>query len=223
MDVLEHEILKALYNKAGFSVTATGSDEKGMTPIYKRHYGFNQLQFGVLADIIFNPSKYDEKIHPANTIFYIQKAKATREQVNISEKDWHNLSDAIEILAYYKHIKDEGADSPYEVDDRKISLTIEGVLAYKRKEYLKKSEEDEINSLKNKITRIELNQKTNWLRNELIKFCCTATLGALIALAPKLLETKKQSQPDKLKMTTADTIVVKLNTPTFDSLNLKFK
>lgn len=210
MEVLEHEVLKSLYEKAGFSITSKGSAEKGMTPIYKRHYGFNQLQFGVLADIIFNPDKYGKPSNNSGELMYIQKKKATKEEVSISEKQWYDLSDAIEVLSYYKHIKDEGADNPYQVDDRMIRLTIEGVLAYKKKEYLKKYEEDEMNTLKNKITKLELNEKSHWLRNELVKFCCTAILGALLAtLLPKLLSPKSESTIQMPNLKVGDTIIVK--------------
>lgn len=187
-----------------------------MTPIYKRHVGFNRMQFGALADLVFNPVEYTPDKRPANQPLYFQNLKKTKEQVNITNNDWYNLSDAIEILASNNHVKDEGADNPYQVSDRTISLTKEGLLAFKKNQYLKEYETEQINDLKNDITRLELKQKKYWLRNDLLKIVISAILGALLASIPKLLEQKPVYQLQKQPLSTADTIIVKLNDPTTD-------
>lgn len=222
MEVLEHQILKALYVEAGFTITATGSDEKGMTPLYKRDYAYSTMQFGVLADLIYNPEKYTKEKRPSHIIYYLQNEKRTKEQVNITEAQWYALADAVEVLATNKHITDI---SPHNIfsqeNDRRVSLTHIGALSYRNKYYLKQYEIEEITDLNNRITRLELKQKKHWLRNELIKFSCTATLGALIALTPKLLDKIVGQKEQTPSMKVGDTISVKLYAPTKDTLLVK--
>ena len=180
--ILEHEILKTLYIKVSSATTAFGSEAKGMTPIYKRIYGNSYLQFALLADLIYHPDKYLDKdkyglLNPLN------KQKRVREDVNILDEIWFDLSDAIENLILNGHATENLAGW-----DREISLTQKGALAFRNNYYIKEKELSDLEDIKGKISRLDLNQKRYAIFYDVLKVLIGIIIGALATWLPKLLD-----------------------------------
>ena len=128
--VIEHEILRALFVRAGFSITKVGTEAEGMIPIYKRTYDNCILQYGTLVDILNNPEKYKKRPEEGNTIFYWQEKITRDNEIIIKDFGWYQVSDALELMAYNKHVKDSFPETPFvkDITNRKITLTYDGVV-----------------------------------------------------------------------------------------------
>lgn len=162
--VLEHEILKALFLRAGFSISKVGVEAEGMIPVYKRTYGNCILHYGTLVDILNNPEKYKKRPKDSNTVFHWQEKITRDNEIVIKDFGWYQVSDALELMAYNKHIEDSFPKTPFVEDilHRTITLTYEGVVAYLGGYYLKEYKKRQLE----KIEEERLNLNVDKLRNE---------------------------------------------------------
>ncbi|CAN5454523.1 hypothetical protein BH11BAC5_BH11BAC5_50650 [soil metagenome] len=202
-DILEHKILELLYRKPTLSTSAYQQGEGRVIAVYKRHYKTSYLEFGILVDLLNNPIKYVER--PEGIISFNQLI-ANRDEVEIKKYNWFEVSEAIEVLTLNEQVTDSFPDDPFNSSSkREICLTPKGAIDFRNKFYIKIFEKEE-------TQKLELSAKRNWLRNDLIKFMCTATLGAALTLVPKLFETKTILNEQKPFKTIADTTILKSKT-----------
>jgi hypothetical protein len=184
LKVLEHEILKALYVHGILTIRAHGSETSGHRPIFKKVYEHATFNFGTLVDILNNPDSYKPENYPAGHIMYLRGLNKTVEEVIIGEYEWGEVADAVELLAINKHIKDDTIGGGFlDAENRQVSLTHEGGLAYRSKYYIKEAQAELSLERQYEIQRMELWQKKYWVGVEIAKYVVGGVIGALIALA----------------------------------------
>ncbi|MEI6524369.1 MAG: hypothetical protein WCO37_12825 [Bacteroidota bacterium] len=189
-NVLEHEILKTLYSFT-LTVTGNGSNEKGHVPTFERTYGHCSLHFGTLVDYLNSPDKYSIEKRPKGQIGYMQSLVVRMENVDIvSRYGWYEVADAIDVLLVNEHITVSQIQVDNNDTSKNISLSDKGVIAFRQKYYLKENENEEIESIKNSISRIELNLKQHWLRNEILKYTITTIIGVILGAIIALVASK---------------------------------
>ena len=186
--VLEHEILKILFTQTGFSITRVGTEARGMIPIYKRTYGHCILHYGTLVDVLNSPEKYKVKPEDSNSIFHWQEKVTRHNEIEIKNTGYYEVSDALELMSYNKHIEDTAPKSPIDEDisNRKISLTYEGVIAYLSGHYLKEYKKTQLE----KVEEEKLNLDVDKLRNEYFDYPTTkfrAKWGFIISIITVIL------------------------------------
>ncbi|MBS1600429.1 MAG: hypothetical protein JST75_19525 [Bacteroidetes bacterium] len=195
INILEHAILGVLYTKPTMTITAHGSEEKGMTAIYKRQYGTSYLEFGVLVDILNNPKKYEK--NPEGVTFLNQHTVSTKEVV-ITKYNWFEVTEAIEVLVLNGHVRDSLPENIFEDSAKRyIYLLPKGAIDYRNKFYLKQFEEAELKSLATKISRIEYKLKRYGFWYDILKGAIGGIIGAAITLLTTRLTKSQESLPDK--------------------------
>ena len=183
-DIIEHEILRTLYTQASFTLTASGNQEEGYDPIYKRNYAFSVLHFGTLADAMYHPEKYSQDKRPSGDINYMQNKKAKRGDVGIIESQWYDLANAIDVLKINDHVSDSVSDKAYlELEERKRTLRRKGAIDFRNEFYIKEAENALSVRTALKIQRLDHWQKKNWLFVEIAKYVMGGIIGAAITLA----------------------------------------
>ena len=180
IDILEHKILKVLYTKSTMTITAHGSEAKGMSAIYKRQYGTSYLEFGVLVDILNDSKKY-EKNPPGVT--FLNQYTASINEVTITKHNWFEVTEAIEVLVLNGHVRDSLPENIFEDSAKRfIYLLPKGAIDYRNKFYLNLHEEAELKTLSTKISRIEYNLKRYGFWYDLLKGAIGGLIGAGITL-----------------------------------------
>lgn len=166
--VLEHEILKYYLFKRGFSITKSGMEANGMIPIYKRTYGNCVLHYGTLVDVLSSPENYKVKPEGSNSIFHWQEKITRDNEITIKQFGWYQVSDALELMLYYKHIDDTVTKSSIleDISHRKISLTYEGVIAYLSGFYLKEFKKTQLEKIEEERLKLDVDK----LRNEFFDY-----------------------------------------------------
>jgi hypothetical protein len=180
--VLEHEILKILYEKGVLIVKSHGNITDGRQAIFKKVYENSNFHFGTLVDILNNPQKYNYTNIPFGRINFIQEQKVTIEDVVINDFQWSEVSDALEVLNYNKHIYDNIVGDFLDLDSRRISLTQEGAFAFRDGHYLNEALKKISIEKQFKIQKLELWQKQYWIIVELSKYIIGGIVGSIITL-----------------------------------------
>lgn len=183
LKVLEHEILKSLYVHGILTIRAHGSEKEGHRPIFKKVYEHATFYFGTLVDILNNPDNYKPENYPPGHIMYLRGINKTVEEVVITEYEMGEVADAVELLAINNHVKDETIGAYMDAENRQISLTHDGALAYRSKFYIKEAQAELSLERQYEIQKRELWQKKNWIWVEIAKYIVGGLIGALIALA----------------------------------------
>lgn len=186
LQVIEHEILKAIHETAYFTIRSNGNETNGHIPLFKREMPMSFLHFGALVDIINNPEKYENVFQkPTEPII------KTIEEVEIKKYTWEQASNAIDVLAANNHIKDENDIVLFEGTRRVIQLTLEGAMAYRNRYYLK-------DAIKEKHEQRQYWQTKYWYIAETVKFFIGGIVGALLTLLAiqkdKLMQSVKQPE-----------------------------
>lgn len=201
INILEHEILGVLYTKPTMTITAHGSEAKGMTAIYKRQYGTSYLEFGVLVDILNNPKKYEK--NPEGVTFLNQHHVSTKEVV-ITKYNWFEVTEAIEVLVLNGHVRDSLPENIFEDSAKRyVYLLPKGAIDYRNKFYLKQFEEAELKSLSTKISRIEYRLKKYGFGYDVLKATIGGVIGAIITLLTTRLSQHRdtlQNKPQEVKV-----------------------
>ncbi len=180
--ILEHEILKVLYEKGVLIVKSHGNITDGRQAIFKKIYENSSFHFGTLVDILNNPIKYNQTNIPLGRINFIQEQRAKIEDVVINEFEWGEVSDALEVLNYNKHIYDNVVGDFLDLDSRRISLTQEGAFAFRDGHYLNEALKKISIEKQYKIQKLELWQKKYWIFVELSKYIIGGIVGSFITL-----------------------------------------
>ncbi len=180
--ILEHEILKVLYERGVLIVKSHGNINDGRQPIFKKVYENSSFHFGTLVDILNNPQKYHYSKIPNRRINFIQEQIVKIEDVVINEFQWGEVSDALEVLNYNKHIYDNIIGGFLDLDSRRISLTQEGAFAFRDGHYLNEAQKKISIEKQYKIQKLELWQKQYWYFVELAKYIIGGIVGSLITL-----------------------------------------
>lgn len=223
INILEHNILGVLYAKPTMTITAHGSDAKGMTAIYKRQYSTSYLEFGVLVDILNNPKKYES--YPEGVTFLNQHHVSATEVV-ITKYNWFEVTEAIEVLVLNGHVRDSLSENIFEDSAKRyIYLLPKGAIDYRNNFYLKQYEEAELKSLSTKISRIEYKLKRYGFWYDIAKGAIGGIIGAAITLlTTRMTKSQESSQgtPQEVKVSivavsdSAEKILsepLKVNTP----------
>lgn len=180
--ILEHEILRVLYEKGVLIVKSHGNITDGRQAIFKKVYENSSFHFGTLVDILNNPQKYHDSKIPNGRINFIQEQKVTIEEVVINEFQWGEVSDALEVLNYNKHIYDNIVGDFLDLDSRRISLTQKGAFAFRDGHYLNEALKKISIEKQYKIQKLELWQKKYWIFVELSKYIIGGIVGSFITL-----------------------------------------
>lgn len=177
---IEHEILGCLY-RLSIITSANGSNSKGYIPLYERSYHHCTLHFGTLVDMLNSPQNYtNEKIPEGQLLYFQNKITRLEDIVGMSKYNLEQIADAIEVLKLNEHVTEYYQTVYSDIKSRIIVLSKKGAIDFRNGFYLKLSESDEIEGIKNSIIRIEENLKTHWLRNEIIKYTATTIVGTLL-------------------------------------------
>jgi hypothetical protein len=180
--ILEHEILKLMYEKGLLTVKSHGSFSNGHYPLYKKIYENASFHFGTLVDILNNPNKYHQNNIEREKINSLQQKIVPIEEVVINDFEWSEVSDAIELLHYNNHILDNVIGDFLDLNSRRISLTKEGAFAFRNGYYLMEAQKKNSIEKQYKIQALELWQKNYWYMIEISKYIMGGVLGSLITL-----------------------------------------
>lgn len=133
IDVIEHEILMTLKN-VGMTITQKGSEVEGHTALYVRLVETSSLQFGVLVALLNDPNFRP----PAGQPTFLNQVKVTKEQVGENLKySWAQVAEALEILESNGDIVNEVKGQLFDVEERRIKLTANGLKSFNDKYYIK--------------------------------------------------------------------------------------
>jgi hypothetical protein len=152
--ILEHEILKALYEKTSMYIGGYTRGDGKQIVLGKRDYNIVSLPFGTLVDMMNNPKRYADPNIAFNGFDLFQN------EIKTDKYSIGKVSNAIEVLVSNEHVIDEYIkhEPPLKSGSRKIVLTPKGAIDYRDDFYVKKKETD---SLDIKIKRITVsNTKT---------------------------------------------------------------
>jgi hypothetical protein len=180
---IEHSVLETLYTQASFILTGQGSQDQGMTPIYKRNYSFSVLHFGTLGDALYHPEKYTQDKRPQGDIHYMQNVVAKKEAVDIPDSKWYDLANAIDVLSLNGHVDDSLSNNTYlEANERKITLLLKGAIDFRNRYYLKEKEKENSIEIAFEIQKRDRWLKKYWYAIEIAKYIMGGVIGASIAL-----------------------------------------
>ncbi len=194
---LEHEILKTLYTQASFTTIGTGSQAKGTTPLYKRSYDFSKMHFGTLADALYNPDKYLMEKRPKGDLHYIQNKVVKKEETDLTEFQWVEVANALEILVLNGHVKDEGPENALDdLSERKITLLHKGAIDYRNNFYIKELEKEVSIKRAYEIQKKEHWQRKYWILVEIAKYIIGGIIGSAITLMVANMKIKNSQEPN---------------------------
>ncbi|OSZ79710.1 hypothetical protein CAP36_00125 [Chitinophagaceae bacterium IBVUCB2] len=208
--LLEHEILKVLYNYISFGIRGEGKMGK-TTPVFKRDYEYSSLHFGTLVDILNSPEKYTNDKMPIGVIGWLKNLSVTYEEV-IPEAEmkyqWAEVSEALEVLALNNHIKETPVEIHIYSDNMKrvVYLKNEGALAFRNNYYLKEAEIELSIARSYEIQKRDLWLKKYWIGVEISKYVMGGIVGALIALGLARLNKSKESKSENTTTKQGDTV-----------------
>lgn len=192
-EILEHEILKALYSFVTTKV-AEGSEAYGYVPIYDRLYDRCSLHFGTLVDLLNAPDKYTLNKRPEGDLDYMQTLVLKIKDINTSKYSFTEVADAIDVLLLNGHIEIIDQNAQDGIRSKKIVLLDKGVIDYRNKYYLKLLDAEEIRTISNKVSRIDYHLKKYGFWYDILKGAVGGVIGALITLAASKIE-KSQGAP----------------------------
>ncbi len=136
---VEHLILDALYQHSNI-VIVQSKTPKGTIPLYNRKYTDHSFHFGFIVDFVNSPEKYKHIDILTNPI---ENINPTVEEIKDSKYSYKMIADAIEVLLEYKHVEEtQEATLSDETIDRKLRITKDGILAYRRKFHIKQIAEE---------------------------------------------------------------------------------
>ncbi len=73
--ILEHEILRVLYEKGVLIVKSHGNITDGRQAIFKKVYENSSFHFGTLVDILNNPQKYHDSRYQMEELILFKNKK----------------------------------------------------------------------------------------------------------------------------------------------------
>ncbi len=174
-DILEHEILKALYLHTSLMQAGYGTPGGKSIPIFVRDYSMSMLHFGTLVDVLNNPEKYKNETA-------LQSLIVKTEDINIKRYNCGDVSSAIELLSLNRHVEDKLIKDGSKNVGRTIKLTYRGAIDFKSKFYYKEREKY-ISILRSyDIQKKERWLKEYWILVEILKYVMGGIIGAAITL-----------------------------------------
>ena len=146
--ILEHEILKSLYEKTSMYIGGYTRGDGKQIVLGKRNYNTVSLQFGILVDMMNNTQRYSDPNIAFNGFELFQN------EIKTDRYSIGKVSNAIEVLVFNEHVKDEYVEHrpPLQSGSRKIVLTPKGAIDYRDNFYLNKNETDSLDLKIKKIT-----------------------------------------------------------------------
>jgi|GEM_PF-5478608 hypothetical protein len=188
--VLEHEILKVLYN-ATMGLSKVGLTADSSIPIHKRDYSTGRLDFSVIVDMVNNPHKYTSAIMRAareEDIYHYQKLVLPSEEIRIQHYSYQQISAAIENLESDGNIQEDDVENILTMRSRPIDLTKQGKLAFLNESYTAKFAKE---TLDEKIGKVGLLNERKMRSTS--QFTGIIAVSALLILSVQLYQLYREA------------------------------